>query len=97
MSGSIGQGTRCPARRRRGYPVASGIPGFRTKPQLAVELVQGARQAGGFRAVVADCFYGDNPGCTDALGVAKVPLVLASSPQGAWAPADQAPSGPGGP
>jgi hypothetical protein len=32
--------------------------------------------------VVADCFYGDNPGCTDALGVAKVPLVLASTPQG---------------
>jgi SRSO17 transposase len=32
-------------------------PGFRTKPQLAVELVQAARQAGiEFRAVVADCF-----------------------------------------
>jgi DDE superfamily endonuclease len=44
-------------------------PGFRTKPQLAVELVQAAREAGiGFRAVVADCFYGDNPGFTDALG-----------------------------
>src|SRR5215213_2633626 len=67
-------------------------PGFRTKPQLAVELVQAAREAGiGFRAVVADCFYGDNPGFTDALGAAKVPLVLALKPRkGTWAPADQA-------
>jgi SRSO17 transposase len=53
-------------------------PGFRTKPQLAVELVQAARQAGiEFQAVVADCFYGDNPGFTDALVAAKVPFVLA--------------------
>ena len=42
-------------------------PGFRTKPQLAVELVEAAQQAGvRFRAVVADCAYGDNPGFTDA-------------------------------
>jgi SRSO17 transposase len=67
-------------------------PGFRTKPQLAVELVQAAREAGiGFRAVVADCFYGDNPGFTDALLAAKVPFVLALKPRkGTWAPADQA-------
>jgi len=67
-------------------------PGFRTKPQLAVELVQAAREAGiGFRAVVADCFYGDNPGFTDALLAAKVPFVLALKPRkGTWAPADAA-------
>jgi DDE superfamily endonuclease len=67
-------------------------PGFRTKPQLAVELVQAARAAGiGFQAVVADCFYGDNPGFTDALVAAKVPFVLAIKPRrGTWAPADQA-------
>jgi hypothetical protein len=67
-------------------------PGFRTKPQLAVELVHAAREAGiGFRAVVADCFYGDNPGFTDALVAAKVPFVLALKPRkGTWAPADQA-------
>jgi SRSO17 transposase len=67
-------------------------PEFRTKPQLAVELIQAAQQAGiGFRAVVADCFYGDNPGFTDALVTAKVPFVLALKPRkGSWAPADQA-------
>src|SRR5512132_3329262 len=67
-------------------------PGFRTKPQLAVELVQAARQAGiEFQAVVADCFYGDNPGFTNALVAAKVPFVLALKPRrGTWAPAEQA-------
>jgi SRSO17 transposase len=66
--------------------------GFRTKPQLAVELIQAAQQAGiGFRAVVADCFYGDNPGFTEALGAANIPFVLALKPRkGTWAPADQA-------
>jgi SRSO17 transposase len=59
-------------------------PGFGTKPQLATELVQAAREAGiEFQAVVADCFSGDNPGFTDALTAAKVPFVLASSPAGA--------------
>ena len=67
-------------------------PGFRTKPQLAIELIHAARQAKiPFRAVVADCFYGDNPGFTQALGAAKVPFVLALKPRkGTWAPADQA-------
>jgi DDE superfamily endonuclease len=57
-----------------------------------VELIQEARQAGiRFRAVVADCFYGDNPGFTDALTAAEVPFVLALKPRkGTWAPADQA-------
>jgi len=67
-------------------------PGFRTKPQLAVELLQAAQQAGiGFRAVVADCCYGDNPGFTQALTAAKVPFVLALKPRkGTWAPAEAA-------
>jgi hypothetical protein len=62
-------------------------PGFRTKPQLAAELVEAARQAGiGFRAVVADCFYGDNEGFVQALGRAGVAYVLAVKPRkGAWA------------
>ena len=67
-------------------------PGFKTKPQLAVELVQAARTAKiPFRAVVADCAYGDNPGFTEALLAAKVPFVLALKPRkGTWAPADAA-------
>jgi hypothetical protein len=80
------------------YTPASRLPGrerdplFRTKPQLAVELIQAAQQAGiGFRAVVADCFYGDNPGFADALMAAKVPFVLAlRARKGTWAPADAA-------
>jgi hypothetical protein len=67
-------------------------PGFKTKPQLAIALVQAAKQAGiRFRAVVADCAYGDNPGFTDTLTAAKVPFVLALKPRkGTWAPADAA-------
>jgi hypothetical protein len=67
-------------------------PAFRTKPQLAVELVNAARKAGiGFRAVVADCFYGDNTGFTEALGRAGVAYVLAVKPRkGVWAPAEEA-------
>jgi SRSO17 transposase len=49
----------------------------------------GRQQAGiGFQAVVVDCFYGDNPGFTEALGAAKVRFVLALKPRkGTWAPA----------
>jgi SRSO17 transposase len=65
--------------------------GFRTKPQQAAELVAAARTAQiPFRAVVADCFYGDNDGFTEALGRAKVAYVLAVKPRrGAWAPAEE--------
>jgi SRSO17 transposase len=65
--------------------------GFRTKPKLAAELVEAAQQAGiCFRAVVADCFYGDNEGFTEALGTAGVAYVLAVKPRkGVWAPADE--------
>jgi hypothetical protein len=80
------------------YTPASRLPGaerdprFRTKPQLAAELVGAAQQAGvRFRAVVADCAYGDNVGFTDALLAAGVPFVLALKPRkGTWAPAEQA-------
>jgi SRSO17 transposase len=80
------------------YTPASRLPAgerdgrFRTKPQLATELVQSARAAGiPFRAVMADCAHGDNPGFTQALGAARAPFVLALKPRkGTWAPAEQA-------
>src|SRR5215213_4438430 len=72
-------------------PKGKRDPGFRTKSQQAAELVQAARTAGiCFRAVVADCFYGDNEGFCAALGAAKVAYVLAVKPRkGAWAPAEE--------
>jgi hypothetical protein len=72
-------------------PKGKRDPGFRTKPQQAADLVGAAQQAGiSFRAVVADCFYGDNVGFTEALGHAGVAYVLAVKPRkGVWAPADQ--------
>src|SRR3954452_9046966 len=49
-----------PARR---LPNGKDDPAFRTKPQLAVELIDAAIEAGfAFRAVVADCLYGEHPG-----------------------------------
>jgi DDE superfamily endonuclease len=73
-------------------PKGNRDPGFRTKPQLAVELVAAAGTAGvAFRAVVADCFYGDNEGFTVALGQAGVPYVLGLKPtKGTWGPQDAA-------
>jgi hypothetical protein len=67
-------------------------PTFRTKPRLAAWLVSAAEQAQiPFRAVVADCFYGDNTGFTEALGRAGVAYVLAVKPRrGVWAPEDEA-------
>jgi SRSO17 transposase len=54
------------------------------KPQLAVELVGAAQRTGiAFQAVVADCFYGDNPGFTQALLAEEIPFVLALSLAGA--------------
>jgi SRSO17 transposase len=72
-------------------PKGKSDPGFRTKPRLASELVEAAQQAGiPFRAVVADCFYGDNTGFVEALGRAGVAFVLALKPRkGTWAPEDE--------
>jgi SRSO17 transposase len=55
-------------------PQGKADPEFRTKPQLAVELVDAARDAGfSFRAVVADCFYGENATFEGALVAAGRP------------------------
>jgi SRSO17 transposase len=71
-------------------PKGKADPAFRTKPQLAVGLVDAALEAGfSFRAVVADCFYGENATFEGALADAGLPFVLALKPSsGIWAPAD---------
>src|SRR3954454_3708285 len=73
-------------------PRGKADPAFRTKPQLAEQLVDAAVAAGiPFRAIVADCFYGDHEGFVEALDRADRPYVLALKPQkGMWAPADAA-------
>jgi len=56
-------------------------PAFRTKPQLALELVLAARAAGiPFRAVVADSLYGEHPEFKRTMWRADVPYVLAVKP-----------------
>jgi SRSO17 transposase len=68
-------------------------PRFRTKPQIAIDLIEQARTADiPFRAVVIDCFYGDNPELEWRLTQGKIPYVLAhrgSWSQG-WARAEEA-------
>lgn len=78
-----------PASRR---PKGTADPAFRTKPQLAVTLIEQARAAAvPFRAIVADCFYGDHLGFVEALERARLPYVLALKPsKGTWAPAEEA-------
>src|SRR6266540_3747318 len=58
---------------------------------LVADLVEAAPTAVIlFRAVVADCFYGDNEGFCAALGGAGVAYVLAVKPRkGAWAPEEE--------
>ncbi len=73
-----------PAKR---LPKGKKDPAFRTKPQLAGELVDLALEQGvSFRAVVADCAYGDHLEFRDALAEADLPYVLAVKPSTAiWA------------
>jgi len=63
-------------------------PAFRTKPQIALELVQQEVAAGTpFRAVVADCFYGENDTFRSGLGQGEggsVGFVLALKRSHCW-------------
>jgi SRSO17 transposase len=69
-------------------PLARGKadPAFRTKPKIGVDLVDRAREADiPFRAVVADCIYGESPNFEGELWKAKVPYVLSLRPhKGRW-------------
>jgi SRSO17 transposase len=60
-------------------------PAYRTKPQIALDLVAHA-VAGGipFRAVVADSFYGDNEGFKTGLHQLGLGYVLALKPSHRW-------------
>jgi SRSO17 transposase len=71
-------------------PKGKADPAFRTKPQIAVELVDKALALGvEFRAVVADCGYGDSADFEEALLAAGLPFVLGVKPsKGLWALAD---------
>lgn len=60
-------------------------PAFRTKPEIALELLKAALGAGlPFRAVVADIFYGEHRGFRETLEREGMPYVLALGPSHAW-------------
>lgn len=60
-------------------------PAYRTKPQIALELVtQAVKDELPFRAVVADSFYGENDGFRTGLIKQHLGYVLAVRPSHAW-------------
>ena len=67
-------------------PEGKKDPHFRTKPELAWELIEEAWRSGiPFRAVVADCIYGEHPTLTANLFCADIPYVVAiHSNHGVW-------------
>lgn len=76
-----------PARR---LPQGQTDPAFRTKPQIALQLISAALDAGIlFRAIVADSGYGENRTFAEALLAEGLPYVVSVKPtEGIWAPAD---------
>ena len=65
-------------------------PAFRTKPRIALQLIEEALDAGVlFRAIVADIGYGENPTFAGELLEDGLPYVVNVKPsEGIWAPAD---------
>jgi hypothetical protein len=62
-------------------PKGKKDPAFRTKPQIGMALVEAARALGlPFRAVVADCTYGESAAFEGVLREAGLPYVLALKP-----------------
>jgi hypothetical protein len=59
-------------------------PAFRTKPQIALALVEQAVAALPFRAVVADCFAGEHDAFRLGLHSRDIGYVLALQPSHAW-------------
>uniref|UniRef100_UPI0038996A18 transposase n=1 Tax=Parafrankia discariae TaxID=365528 RepID=UPI0038996A18 len=69
------------------FPAREKRSGFPTRPQIAVDLIRRAPAAGRtFRAVVADCAYGDHDAFRGELFAADLPFVMALKPhRGTWA------------
>jgi len=76
----------------RHFAKGKNDPEFRTKLQIGAELAVRARAAGFmFRAVAADCAYGDQDGFRGELAQAGLPFVMALRPRhGIWARAEEA-------
>jgi SRSO17 transposase len=72
-------------------PQGKKDPSFRTKPQIGMALVDAALALGlPFRAVVADCTYGESEAFEGALWEAGLPYVVALKPsKGTWAPEEE--------
>ncbi len=71
----------------RHFPKGRSDPGFATKLQIAAALARRATEAGvDFRAVAADCAYGDQDGFRGELATAGLPFVMAlKRRRGTWA------------
>lgn len=59
-------------------------PGFKTKPQLAIDLIEAVRQDWPYRAVVADSFYGGNKVFRQHLIRNLIPFVLTLPSSYTW-------------
>lgn len=79
-----------PCRPAAWLPKGKADPAFAAKPELAWGLIDKARAAGvPFRAVVADCVYGENPKLEGRLRAARIRYVLALRPShGTWQAVD---------
>lgn len=75
-----------PYRPAKLLPLGKADPTFRTKPELAWELIQEAQAEGiSFRLVVADCVYGENSKFEARLFSARIRYILALRPnRGTW-------------
>jgi SRSO17 transposase len=67
------------------FTMGKADPAFRTKPAIALALVEQARaQAWPCRAVVADSVYGEHAGFTSGVTQRGVPYVVGLTPSHAW-------------
>jgi len=66
------------------FPRKASDPAFRTKPQLALELIEAVREDWPFRAVVADNLYGRNDEFKHHLIVNHIPFVMTLPASYTW-------------